>query len=239
MVVTDRKSPRSTHRAAASARHAFGRMVLDATPGRRPVVCRTEEVGRGRRIGRRFSRILINENHSRFRKRRVDEHLVDAVPERSGQPAADTLGDSSAERPERTPGPRIFRDRARARPGGGSHGPGPEDPDPAPRRDPGRIGCGHRRSGRLRPGHLASPGAAVAGQHSHPGDGEPAGAARASGHDRVRPGRHRVLGSAHPVPEDEELPGLRDWPVLFLLQRSGAAARRRRPGRSRGNGRHR
>jgi RNA polymerase sigma-70 factor (sigma-E family) len=47
-------------------------------------------------------RIVINENRSRFRKRRVEENLVGAVPERParpGQPAADTvdaLSDSSA-----------------------------------------------------------------------------------------------------------------------------------------------
>jgi RNA polymerase sigma-70 factor (sigma-E family) len=45
-------------------------------------------------------RIVINENRSRFRKRRVTENLVDAVPERPGQSAADTtadgLSDSSA-----------------------------------------------------------------------------------------------------------------------------------------------
>jgi RNA polymerase sigma-70 factor (sigma-E family) len=47
-------------------------------------------------------RIVINENRSRFRKRRVVEHLVDAVPDRpgrAGQPAADTtdaLSDSAA-----------------------------------------------------------------------------------------------------------------------------------------------
>jgi DNA-directed RNA polymerase specialized sigma24 family protein len=44
-------------------------------------------------------RIVINENRARFRKRRVTENLVGAVPERPGQPAADptadTLGDSS------------------------------------------------------------------------------------------------------------------------------------------------
>ena len=34
-------------------------------------------------------RIVINENHSRFRSRRVAESLVDAVPEPSGQRAAD------------------------------------------------------------------------------------------------------------------------------------------------------
>jgi RNA polymerase sigma-70 factor (sigma-E family) len=46
-------------------------------------------------------RIVINENRNRFRKRRVEESLVGAVPEqlpRRGQPpdTADTLGDSSA-----------------------------------------------------------------------------------------------------------------------------------------------
>jgi RNA polymerase sigma-70 factor (sigma-E family) len=41
-------------------------------------------------------RIVINENNSRFRKRRVAESLVDAVPEPSPQPAADPLGDSEA-----------------------------------------------------------------------------------------------------------------------------------------------
>ncbi|HEX4092832.1 MAG TPA: SigE family RNA polymerase sigma factor [Trebonia sp.] len=41
-------------------------------------------------------RIVINENNSRFRKRRVAEHLVDVVPERPGQAAADPLSDSEA-----------------------------------------------------------------------------------------------------------------------------------------------
>ena len=44
-------------------------------------------------------RIVINENNSRFRRRRVAERLVDAVPEPSGRRAADTadaLGDSQA-----------------------------------------------------------------------------------------------------------------------------------------------
>jgi RNA polymerase sigma-70 factor (sigma-E family) len=41
-------------------------------------------------------RIVINENRSRFRKRRVAENLVDAVPEPPGQAAADTLSDSAA-----------------------------------------------------------------------------------------------------------------------------------------------
>ena len=41
-------------------------------------------------------RIVINENHSRFRRRRVAENLVDAVPEPPPQPAADPLGDSEA-----------------------------------------------------------------------------------------------------------------------------------------------
>ena len=44
-------------------------------------------------------RIVINENNSRFRRRRVAESLVDAVPERSGPRAADTadaLSDSAA-----------------------------------------------------------------------------------------------------------------------------------------------
>ena len=44
-------------------------------------------------------RIVINENNSRFRRRRVTERLVDAVPEPSGQRAADTgdaLGASEA-----------------------------------------------------------------------------------------------------------------------------------------------
>ena len=44
-------------------------------------------------------RIVINENNSRFRKRRVTERLVDAVPEQAGiRPAgpADALGDSEA-----------------------------------------------------------------------------------------------------------------------------------------------
>jgi RNA polymerase sigma-70 factor (sigma-E family) len=44
-------------------------------------------------------RIVINENHSRFRRRRVAENLVDAVPEPSGQraaDAADALSDSEA-----------------------------------------------------------------------------------------------------------------------------------------------
>jgi RNA polymerase sigma-70 factor (sigma-E family) len=44
-------------------------------------------------------RIVINENNSRFRRRRVAESLVDAVPEPSGPRSADTadaLGDSAA-----------------------------------------------------------------------------------------------------------------------------------------------
>jgi RNA polymerase sigma-70 factor (sigma-E family) len=44
-------------------------------------------------------RIVINENNSRFRRRRVAERLVDAVPEPSGRRAADTadaLGASEA-----------------------------------------------------------------------------------------------------------------------------------------------
>jgi len=41
-------------------------------------------------------RIVINENHSRFRRRRVAENLVDAVPEPPPQPAADPLGDGEA-----------------------------------------------------------------------------------------------------------------------------------------------
>jgi RNA polymerase sigma-70 factor (sigma-E family) len=44
-------------------------------------------------------RIVINENNSRFRRRRVTERLVDAVPEPSGRRAADTadaLGASDA-----------------------------------------------------------------------------------------------------------------------------------------------
>jgi RNA polymerase sigma-70 factor (sigma-E family) len=44
-------------------------------------------------------RIVINCNNSRFRKRRVTERLVDAVPEPAGYPAAgpaDALGDSEA-----------------------------------------------------------------------------------------------------------------------------------------------
>ena len=44
-------------------------------------------------------RIVINENHSRFRRRRVAESLVDAVPEPSRQRRADTadsLSDSEA-----------------------------------------------------------------------------------------------------------------------------------------------
>jgi RNA polymerase sigma-70 factor (sigma-E family) len=44
-------------------------------------------------------RIVINENNSRFRRRRVAESLVYAVPERSGPRAADTadaLSDSAA-----------------------------------------------------------------------------------------------------------------------------------------------
>jgi RNA polymerase sigma-70 factor (sigma-E family) len=36
-------------------------------------------------------RIVINENRSRFRKRRVEESLVGAVPDRAGQSAVDTL----------------------------------------------------------------------------------------------------------------------------------------------------
>jgi RNA polymerase sigma-70 factor (sigma-E family) len=41
-------------------------------------------------------RIVINENNSRFRKRRVAEHLVDAVPEPAGQSHPDPLSDSEA-----------------------------------------------------------------------------------------------------------------------------------------------
>jgi len=44
-------------------------------------------------------RIVINCNNSRFRKRRVTESLVGAVPEPAGQPApgpADVVGDSEA-----------------------------------------------------------------------------------------------------------------------------------------------
>ena len=41
-------------------------------------------------------RIVINCNNSRFRKRRVAESLVDAVPEPSPQPPADPFGDSEA-----------------------------------------------------------------------------------------------------------------------------------------------
>jgi RNA polymerase sigma-70 factor (sigma-E family) len=44
-------------------------------------------------------RIVINENNTRFRRRRVAESLVDAVPEPSGPRSADTadaLGDSAA-----------------------------------------------------------------------------------------------------------------------------------------------
>jgi RNA polymerase sigma-70 factor (sigma-E family) len=44
-------------------------------------------------------RIVINENNTRFRKRRVTERLVDAVPEQAGYPSpgpADALGDSEA-----------------------------------------------------------------------------------------------------------------------------------------------
>jgi RNA polymerase sigma-70 factor (sigma-E family) len=44
-------------------------------------------------------RIVINENNSRFRRRRVSERLVDAVPEPPGRPAsdaADALSDSAA-----------------------------------------------------------------------------------------------------------------------------------------------
>ncbi len=44
-------------------------------------------------------RIVINENNSRFRRRRVAERLVDAVPEPAGYPSAgpaDALGDSEA-----------------------------------------------------------------------------------------------------------------------------------------------
>ena len=55
-------------------------------------------------------RIVINCNNSRFRKRRVAESLVDAVPEPAGYPAAgpvDALGDSEALlRALRTLGPR-------------------------------------------------------------------------------------------------------------------------------------
>jgi RNA polymerase sigma-70 factor (sigma-E family) len=41
-------------------------------------------------------RIVINEHRSRFRKRRVEENLVSAVPERPGQAAGDLVSDSSA-----------------------------------------------------------------------------------------------------------------------------------------------
>lgn len=41
-------------------------------------------------------RIVINENNSRFRKRRVAERLVDAVPEPPGQSHVDPLSDSEA-----------------------------------------------------------------------------------------------------------------------------------------------
>ena len=41
-------------------------------------------------------KIVINENLSRFRKRRVAEDLVGAVPERPGQPAAEPPGESEA-----------------------------------------------------------------------------------------------------------------------------------------------
>ena len=41
-------------------------------------------------------RIVINCNNSRFRKRRVAESLVDAVPEPLPQPAGDPLGDNEA-----------------------------------------------------------------------------------------------------------------------------------------------
>ncbi len=42
------------------------------------------------------ARIVINENLSRFRKRRVAEDLVGVVPEGASQPAADAFGDSEA-----------------------------------------------------------------------------------------------------------------------------------------------
>jgi RNA polymerase sigma-70 factor (sigma-E family) len=41
-------------------------------------------------------KIVINENLSRFRKRRVAEDLVGAVPEGPGQPAADARSESEA-----------------------------------------------------------------------------------------------------------------------------------------------
>ena len=41
-------------------------------------------------------KIVINENLSRFRKRRVAEDLVSAMPEGPGQSAADALSDSEA-----------------------------------------------------------------------------------------------------------------------------------------------
>jgi RNA polymerase sigma-70 factor (sigma-E family) len=41
-------------------------------------------------------RIVINENNSRFRRRRVTERLVDAVPEPPPQPPTDPLSDSEA-----------------------------------------------------------------------------------------------------------------------------------------------
>ena len=43
-------------------------------------------------------RIVINENNSRFRRRRVTERLVDAVPEPSGQRAADPATPSAPAR---------------------------------------------------------------------------------------------------------------------------------------------
>jgi RNA polymerase sigma-70 factor (sigma-E family) len=42
------------------------------------------------------ARIVINENLSRFRKRRVVEDLVGAVPEEAAQSAVEALGDSQA-----------------------------------------------------------------------------------------------------------------------------------------------
>ena len=90
-------------------------------------------------------RIVINENNSRFRRRRVTERLVDAVPEPTGPrrdntaDVADALGDSEAlMRALRRLGP---RQRAVARDGAAGL-----------RADRGPGARGGRRPGGLRPG---------------------------------------------------------------------------------------
>jgi RNA polymerase sigma-70 factor (sigma-E family) len=75
--------------------------------GRWPAMVRlayglTGDLGHAARVARTgdpdayVRRIVINCNNSRFRKRRVAESLVDAVPEPSPQPPADPFGDSEA-----------------------------------------------------------------------------------------------------------------------------------------------